>query len=637
MFKNPFTLPQTISQRIMLSFLSLLLIIFFITAFNVIGMNNAQKRFAQSNVVSHDSNAIQKIDRQVSELERAILVFSQGKKSSNSSQLQGIYSQLLADINLLMADNAFEVTAHKTTLKQMHTAVTKFREKIDSLVTQKEDRDALVNTKLIGLYEEINASMISLFMETSKGSNKAISEQLQKAQLNISQAEVLSGRYFAYHELLFRQQVFSQIKAAHNILKTLQAADEGMPLAAQTGHIAQLLAQTKKTFTQALQAERSYTLLVNVVIAGEFAELKYAAEHLKNVSLQHQAQLFSFTEERIGLIQRYALYAAVIGSTLAIGIAFLTGKFIRKPLEEITDTFERLALGENLHEIPGATRKDEIGRLAQAADVFRGTNEEIKKRVAELDIANAELAMARDEASIANKAKSEFLASMSHDLRTPLNAIMGFSDIMKEKTFGPLGDPHYEEYVADIHDSGSLLVSLINDVLDLSKVEAGKYDLVEEPLDISTLFNISFKQLSHMAKTSNQTLSFDVPPAMPSLLGDERVLIQILNNLLSNAIKFTPNEGAINVVAKVDGNNSIVLTVTDTGMGMSKEDIVRAQNPFEQADGMHSKIHEGTGLGLHLCINFMELFGGTLKIESVIDKGTTITLRFPPERTIRPS
>lgn len=245
--------------------------------------------------------------------------------------------------------------------------------------------------------------------------------------------------------------------------------------------------------------------------------------------------------------------------------------------------------------------------------------------------------IAREKAEAANQMKSEFLANMSHELRTPLTAIMGFSEMMRTKAFGPLGDTHYEEYANDIYNSGSLLISLINDVLDLSKIEAGKYELAEESLDVSSLVQASFRQLTEMAEISDQTLSADLPPDMPALRGDERMLIQILNNLLSNAIKFTPRGGKISVTAKVDEVNCVVLSVADTGIGMSKNDTTKALQPFEQADGMHSRRHEGTGLGLPLCVNFMKLFGGTLEIDSNADKGTTVTVRFPPERTINPS
>lgn len=264
---------------------------------------------------------------------------------------------------------------------------------------------------------------------------------------------------------------------------------------------------------------------------------------------------------------------------------------------------------------------------------YRGTGSSITERKRTEGL----LLEAKQMAEHANRAKSEFLANMSHDLRTPLNAIMGFSDMMRTKVFGPLGSAHYEEYAEDIHNSGLLLVSMINDVLDLSKIEAGVYDLAEDHVSLPVLIPVSIRQLAKMAETSNQTLSTEVPEDMPYLRGDERALIQILNNLISNAIKFTPNGGKIKVSTGVEDDGCIALRVSDTGIGMSQNDIIRSQRPFEKTKDSRARNQDGTGLGLHLCSTFMEMFGGTLSIESEVDKGTTVSLRFPPERTVHPN
>jgi len=238
-----------------------------------------------------------------------------------------------------------------------------------------------------------------------------------------------------------------------------------------------------------------------------------------------------------------------------------------------------------------------------------------------------------EAANDANRAKSRFLAAMSHDLRTPLNAILGFSDMMRMETFGKLGDKHYKDYANDIHQSGTLLVELINDVLDISKVEAGKVQLTEKPIKLLNLVNSCVHQIGPLAKASNHTISHHIPPDLPALLADERILVQLLNNLLSNAIKFTPNGGKITVSAELSTDNAIVFEISDTGIGMSDIEVERALKEFEQLDGSQERQHKGSGLGLHLCTKFMKLFDGSLGIVSVKDEGTTVSLRFPPERT----
>ncbi len=283
--------------------------------------------------------------------------------------------------------------------------------------------------------------------------------------------------------------------------------------------------------------------------------------------------------------------------------------------------------GEIYHAvISGIPLLDQFGNYTG----YRGSAADITKR----KMIEADLEKARDDALKANKSKSEFLANMSHDLRTPLNAIIGFSDIMRRKTFGDLNHPRYEEYVCDIHNSGTLLVSLINDILDLSKIEAGKYHLNDEPLDIAALVEVSFRQLQIMADTSGQDLTMNIPVDLPAFKGDKRAMIQILNNLVSNAIKYSPDLGKVLVSADIDKNNGIILSIEDTGMGMSKDDLDSAMQAFEQTDHSHPRKHEGTGLGLYLCISFMKLFGGSLEVVSEIERGTKIILTFPPSRTL---
>ncbi len=289
----------------------------------------------------------------------------------------------------------------------------------------------------------------------------------------------------------------------------------------------------------------------------------------------------------------------------------------------IQQAMSAIANGNKGEEIPDGGN-DEISDMGVALRTF----------VEKLEEREELLKKNHEEAVSANKAKSDFLAAMSHDLRTPLNSIIGFSDMMRSKVFGPLGDPHYEEYANDINNSGELLIRLINNILDLSKVEAGKHELSEEPLHIPSLIQGSVKMVAAMAEMQKLHLAMDIDTGLPMLRGDGKSLTQVLNNLLSNAVKFTPEGGKVTVSARLKQDSSINIMVADTGCGMSRHDVTRSLRPFEQVSQVHSKKHKGTGLGLHICVNLIKLLDGEMEIESEVGKGTTITLHFSPERTI---
>jgi two-component system cell cycle sensor histidine kinase PleC len=233
----------------------------------------------------------------------------------------------------------------------------------------------------------------------------------------------------------------------------------------------------------------------------------------------------------------------------------------------------------------------------------------------------------------ANQSKSEFLANMSHELRTPLNAINGFSDIMKKEMFGPLGDPRYREYISDILFSGQHLLSLINDILDMSKIEAGKMSLNAEPMSIADMITQVLRIVRGRADENRLTLIHDEIEGQ-DIAADPRAVKQILLNLATNAIKFTPEGGTVTL--KVEPKSTgIIVHVSDTGIGISEDDIARLAQPFEQIDSQHSRKHEGTGLGLALSKSLVELHGGNFSMSSVLGKGTTVTFTLPNTPTVK--
>ena len=259
---------------------------------------------------------------------------------------------------------------------------------------------------------------------------------------------------------------------------------------------------------------------------------------------------------------------------------------------------------------------------------FRGTASDIT----ELNRRELSLRAAKEMAEMASRAKTEFLANMSHELRTPLNAIIGFTEIMKMELLGPMGNQQYFGYASDIHDSARHLLGLINDILDVSKIEAGKATLIEEEVSLDRVFDSVMRLVRERAQRAEVKLVTDIQEALPPFLGDERKLKQILINLLSNAVKFTAPGGRAELNVRIDDAGDLVVKVIDNGIGIAPQDIERVMEPFGQVDSRLSRRYSGTGLGLPLSRSLTELHGGTLTLESEPGKGTTVTVRLPGSR-----
>jgi len=260
---------------------------------------------------------------------------------------------------------------------------------------------------------------------------------------------------------------------------------------------------------------------------------------------------------------------------------------------------------------------------------------ELEATKGRLEQTTESLMHALDAAAAASQAKSAFLAAMSHELRTPLNAVIGFSDILAMETFGSLGSPRNKEYAKDIHASGKHLLALINDILDIARIDAGEGKLNEEAVSLAELVTDSLRMVAHQAETGDIRLFDEIDPGAPFVQGDERRLKQILINLLGNAVKFTNPGGEVRVRV-LEKDQELAISVTDTGIGMAASDIPVALERFGQIDSTLARRYEGTGLGLPLAKQLTELHGGRLSIESWVGVGTIVTVALPGERIIRP-
>jgi signal transduction histidine kinase len=261
--------------------------------------------------------------------------------------------------------------------------------------------------------------------------------------------------------------------------------------------------------------------------------------------------------------------------------------------------------------------------------IFRAIRYSIERKRAEI-----QLLAEKEKAVVANRAKTEFLANISHELRTPLNAVIGFSDLLRSEALGPLSHPQYKGYAEVISDSGKHLLAIINDILDIAKIEAGRHDLVEERVSVTDVLGACLRLIKPRAEEGRIAIATDLCGDLTDLRADQRMLKQIVLNLLSNAVKFTLPGGEVRVSTGLASDGRARIAVTDTGIGISDEDLPKVLLPFFQVDGSLSRKYEGTGLGLPLVKSMVELHGGSFELASALAVGTTATVWFPAERVL---
>ncbi len=343
-------------------------------------------------------------------------------------------------------------------------------------------------------------------------------------------------------------------------------------------------------------------------------------------------QIDQYIRKQTTIALSVALAALIVSYLLAISLQ----KTISKPILSLADTARQVTAHKDYSiraASLGDTKEEFNNELVILTNAFNNMLTEIGERDTRLKAQYVEIEKAKDAAESANRAKSQFLANISHELRTPLNAIIGFSSILMNQLFGPLGDQKYLEYSKDINESGAHLLDIINDILDLSKAEAGKLTINFEEVHVGKSINKCVTILGERAAKGAVSLTVDVPKTLPPLVADRLRFIQILLNIMSNAIKFTGEGGKVHIGVRTREEagevSHFIISIRDSGIGMARADIDKAFQSFGQIDSGLNRKYEGTGLGLPLTKKLMDLHYGTIDIESDQGKGTLVTLVFP--------
>ena len=392
---------------------------------------------------------------------------------------------------------------------------------------------------------------------------------------------------------------------------------------AQKAYFADTLKIRQRLINQLEQGRPPSLSASQLMTAAEpgLASITYISMTALELAKEHVAQQASIARRSFDISIAFMLLSITVAALILV---YIRARVI-KPLQLITRTMQTVTQGNLECAIPMQDRQDEMGQFARTLCVFRDGALERQRLVTEL----ARNESARETAEASSRIKSEFLANMSHELRTPLNAILGFSEVIVTESFGP-GVPRYRDYATDIHGAGKHLLALINDILDISKAEAGKLELHAEPVDLVELVKECARLMRGRAAKQDLRMSLALTP-LPLLLIDRLRTKQVLLNLLSNAIKFTPEGGAITISVSRDETARVVICVRDSGIGITQDLIPTVFEPFRQIDSTLARKFEGTGLGLALVKAFVELHGGTVRIESACGEGTSVYVTFPKE------
>ena len=613
----------------------------------VVGLLITQLFFARANqqtlidslsayqVATKEEKLVRELERDMLDLQRHVLVFKSTGSQSSINRFNALIDKVNTGFSALGASLPEELEDENTLsmLDAMLSHLQDYEENFANAIRARIARDSFFNDDVINNINSLIRNSNIVFATSSTKANI----QRNTLIIHLSAAENTAYQYLISPSASLKADFEMSIDDA---IKVINDATINVEIKNETLLMLEFIALQ---FSQLTLSTQSYLFLVNVVMAGSASEFLYLANDLSMITGEYSfAKNKSINDNIIDAKSKMNLYS-IAGIFIAALIGLFTAGRILKPIIDISNVFEKLSHDTNIKDIPGIHRKDEIGQLAKSAKVFNSKITQTKLLLEEAQQLNdsqarlnQHLADAKLQAEKANASKSIFLANMSHEIRTPMNAIIGLVDLSIQTE----RDPKIKEHLIKISYSSQILLNVINDILDFSKIEAGKLDIEKSYFSFASLIDNLLAVSSLKASEKNLNLHLYVDPDLPTnALGDPLRISQVLLNLLSNAIKFTQLGGikvSFTMQADSDASFFLVVSVEDTGIGMSSSHLENVFSPFVQADGSTSRAFGGTGLGLSIVKQLVLLMEGEVSVSSVENEGSTFICSFKLQHELSP-